>query len=67
LSAHLGVDKVGVVLTLVILQDELVNALDHFPGGSVIKTEDVLIHTLTKGTQEDAHGLTDVAVPHFEL
>jgi len=39
----------------------------HFPGGSVTKTEDMLTHTLTEGIQDDAYGLTDIAVPHFEL
>jgi len=34
-----------------------VNAVDHFPGGSVTKTEDVLIY-LTY--------LTDITVPGFE-
>jgi len=32
----------------------------------VTKTEDVLTHTLTEGTQDDAHGLTDIAVPCFK-
>jgi len=35
--------------------------------GSVANTEDVLTHTLAEGTQDDALGLTDVAVPCFEL
>jgi len=51
---HLGAEQVGevaVVLTLVALQDELVDALNHFPGGSVTKTENVLMHTLTEGTR----------------
>jgi len=53
-------------LTLVALQDELVDALDHFPGGSVTKTENVLTHTLTEGTQDDAYGLTEITVPRFK-
>jgi len=32
----------------------------------ITKTEDVLTHTLTEGTQDDANGLSDVAVPCFE-